>query len=420
MADDLQRLQTQARQLLLYRNLLQHSAGKAFLALLDGWLKYQDNLLNATVLDAYGQWFYEVSQVATSWRSFVIQQILYSDNPFTRLAQRQSLQSIPASWLAAARSDLKVLQQWTEVGITLIRQTFGLHLPLPIAERSAEQAYPFSLFESESWDEMLPKLVDYYQERGTGIFAQYNALCWQAGNLEGIAEPDPVVFADLVGYEEQQQVLQNNTEGLLQGYRALNILLYGSRGTGKSALVKALVAGYSDRGLRLIEVHKSDMAALPQVIDVLRHSALKFVIFIDDLSFEEEQEDYKSLKVILEGTVLARPQNVVVYATSNRRHLVREYFGDRPRPSNADEVHAWDTVQEKLALSDRFGMTLTFEPPNQERYLQIVNHLALRADLQMSAAELEYQALQWATRRNGRSGRTARQFIDYCVAQSQG
>jgi uncharacterized protein len=419
MTDNLQRLHTCARQLLLYRDILQHRAGKAFLTLLDRWLKYQDNPLDATVLDAYGQWFYEVSQVATSWQSFVIQQILYSDNPFTRLAQRQSLQSIPASWLAAARSDLEILQQWTEVGVALIQQTFGPHLPLPIAEQ-AELAYPFQLFESKPWDEVLPKLVEYYHCQGTGIFAQYNALCWQTGRLEGIADPDPVVFADLVGYEEQQQILQNNTAGLLRGHRALNILLYGSRGTGKSALVKALVAGYSDRGLRLIEVHKSDMAALPQVIDVLRHSALKFVIFIDDLSFEEEQEDYKSLKVILEGTVLARPQNVVVYATSNRRHLVREYFGDRPRPSNADEVHAWDTVQEKLALSDRFGITLTFEPPNQERYLQIVKHLALQADLQLSEAELEYQALQWATRRNGRSGRTARQFIDYCVAQSQG
>jgi uncharacterized protein len=419
MSDDLQHLHTQARQLLLYRDILQHRAGKAFLALLDCWLQCEDNPLEATVLDVYGQWFYEVSQVATSWQGFVVQQILYGDNPFTRLAQRQPLQSISASWLAAARSDLKVLQQWTEVGVSLIQQTFGPHLPLPIAELPVELGYPVSLFERQPWPEVLPTLVDYYQSQGIGIFAQYNALCWQAGRLAGITEPDPVVFADLVGYEEQQRVLQTNTEALLQGYKALNILLYGSRGTGKSALVKALVEGYNDRGLRLIEVHKSDMAALSQVIEILRHSALKFVVFIDDLSFEEEQEDYKALKVILEGTVLARPQNVVVYATSNRRHLVREYFGDRPRPSNADEVHAWDTVQEKLALSDRFGITLTFEPPNQERYLQIVKHLALRAGLQMPETELEYQALQWATRRNGRSGRTARQFIDYCVAQSQ-
>lgn len=417
MSDDLPSFYARARQLLLYRNILQHGAGTAFLAFLDCWMNHQANPLEATVLGAYGQWFYAVSQEATSWRSFVIQQILYADNPFTRLVQRETMQSVPESWLAAACSDLKILQQWTELGTILIQQTFA-PIPFPVAELPRALKHPVPDFE-QPWPELLPMLVEYYQKSGTGLFAQYDALCWQAGKLEGIAEPDPVVFADLIGYEDQQHILRDNTETLLRGYTALNILLYGSRGTGKSALVKALVSGYRDRGLKLIEVHKSDMAALPQVINTLRDSALKFVIFIDDLSFEEEQEDYKALKVILEGTVLARPQNVVVYATSNRRHLVREYFSDRPRPSNADEVHAWDTVQEKLALSDRFGITLTFEPPDQAQYLQIVKHLALRVGLQMPGEDLEYQALQWATRRNGRSGRTARQFIDYCVAQFQ-
>jgi uncharacterized protein len=419
MAEDLPNFSARARQLLLYRDILQSSAGKAFLRLLDCWIDHQDNPRSAVVLDAYGQWFYAVSQSATHWRTFVMQQILYADNPFTQLAQRESLQSLPAAWIAAARADLTILQQWTEVGIELIQGTFGAHLPLPLGESPLGKDHPLQVFETQFWGKLVPMLVDYYQQRGTGIFAQYNALCWQSRRLAGITDPDPITFADLVGYEDQQQLLQNNTEALLRGCKALNILLYGSRGTGKSALVKALVSGYQDRGLRLIEVHKSDMADLPQVIDVLRSSALKFVIFIDDLSFEEEQEDYKALKVILEGSVLARPQNVVVYATSNRRHLVREYFGDRPSPSHADEVHAWDTVQEKLALSDRFGITLTFEPPNQEQYLQIVKHLALRANLQLPEEELVFQALQWATRRNGRSGRTARQFVDYWSAQSQ-
>jgi predicted AAA+ superfamily ATPase len=142
----------------------------------------------------------------------------------------------------------------------------------------------------------------------------------------------------------------------------------------------------------------------------------KFILFVDDLSFEEDEDDYKALKVVLEGNLTARSQNVVIYATSNRRHLIREFFGDRPRPKDGDEIHAWDTVQEKLSFSDRFGLTLTFEPPDQTTYLQIVHHLANQANLGLNQDDLEFQALQWATRHNGRSGRTARQFIDFLRA----
>jgi uncharacterized protein len=139
----------------------------------------------------------------------------------------------------------------------------------------------------------------------------------------------------------------------------------------------------------------------------------RFIIFVDDLSFEEDDDAYKALKVVLEGNVTARPQNVVVYATSNRRHLIREFFGDRPRPSDGDEIHNWDTVQEKLSFSDRFGLTLTFEPANQTTYLEIVQHLAQQAGIAIEPQDLEFRALQWATRHNGRSGRTARQFVDF-------
>jgi hypothetical protein len=152
---------------------------------------------------------------------------------------------------------------------------------------------------------------------------------------------------------------------------------------------------------------------LPEIVEQLRDVPQKFIIFVDDLSFEEDDDAFKALKVVLEGSVTARPQNVVVYATSNRRHLIREFFADRPRPSEGDEVHAWDTVQEKLSFSDRFGLTLTFEPANQDTYLEIVYHLAELVGIALDPDELKYQALQWATRHNGRSGRTARQFIDF-------
>jgi predicted AAA+ superfamily ATPase len=143
----------------------------------------------------------------------------------------------------------------------------------------------------------------------------------------------------------------------------------------------------------------------------------KFIIFVDDLSFEEDDDAFKALKVVLEGGATAKPQNVVVYATSNRRHLVREFFGERPLPRDGDEVHAWDTVQEKLSFSDRFGLTLTFEPANQDIYLKIVRHLAAQVGISLTQEELDAQALQWATRHNGRSGRTARQFIDFLSSE---
>ena len=148
---------------------------------------------------------------------------------------------------------------------------------------------------------------------------------------------------------------------------------------------------------------------------MLRQQPQKFIIFVDDLSFEEDDDIFKSLKVVLEGSIRAKAQNVVVYATSNRRHLVREFFDERPRPSDAQEIHTWDTVQEKLSFSDRFGLTLTFQRPNQDKYLSIVRHLADQATLSLSPADLAFRAKQWATRHNGRSGRTARQFVDFLI-----
>jgi predicted AAA+ superfamily ATPase len=212
---------------------------------------------------------------------------------------------------------------------------------------------------------------------------------------------------------DKKQTIIKNTEILLSGYSALNVLLYGSRGSGKSSLVKGLLNEYYSKGLRLIEVNKSQLSNLPIIVDELRNVPQKFIIFVDDLSFEEDNDSFKALKVVLEGNVTAKAKNIVVYATSNRRHLIREYFDDRPRPQDADEINNWDTVQEKLSFSDRFGLTLTFGPANQDTYLNIVHHLASQINLEIDKDQLEFKAKQWATKHNGRSGRTARQFIDF-------
>ncbi len=405
----------QVLSLLVYRDILEDAASRTCLELLNCLM--QSPAQEADILQAYGQWFYTIS-ATNGWQAWIEQQILAADNPFTQQTQHRPLLEIPESLVQAAHHDLNVLQQWAITGPSLIQSAIALQisttLPSPMAGNSQS---PLNFAEFSSWSEALPALAQYYRQAGVGLFGQYQALRWRNGQLEGIEHPDPIQLSDLVGYDWQQTALRQNTEALLAGYSALNLLLYGSRGSGKSALIKALRSKYGDRGLRLIELNKADMIHLPQVVEQLRTSSLKFVIFIDDLSFEEEEDSYKALKVVLEGNLTARPQNVAVYATSNRRHLIREFFGDRPRPSNADEIHSWDTVQEKLSLSDRFGLTLTFEPADQDTYLKIVHHLAQQYGVELPDAELDYQALQWAVRQNVRSGRTARQFMDQLRAK---
>ena len=261
--------------------------------------------------------------------------------------------------------------------------------------------------------------MTHYQQYGTGILGKYRAFRWyQNDSLKEIRPTRHYSrLTELVGYQAQKKQLIQNTECLLSGYPALHVLLYGSRGSGKSSLIKSLLNQYHQQGLRLVEVDKSDLISLPMIIGQLRDLPQKFILFVDDLSFEEDDDTFKALKVALEGSLTARANNVVVYATSNRRHLIREFFADRPKPSQSDEVHAWDTLQEKLSFSDRFGLTLTFEPINQDSYLAIVFHLAKLASVDLDDEELAFRAKQWATRHNGRSGRTARQFIDYLLGE---
>lgn len=421
-----QPLLQQTASLLVYQSVLEDHIGQAYLQLLAAVLQAEDNNTASQVecLKAYGQWFRLLASRQLSWQDYLLLQLLQDENPFTQQAQRQALADLPAPLVAAARHDLQALQTLYECPDQQLSQWVQIvaHCPvMPISWNQAaddprlNQIKP-KLQTATSWGDALAALGEFYQRYGVGMFAADWAFRWQGGQFVGIANPDPVRLEDLVGYEEQRAILLKNTEFLLQGYPALHVLLYGSRGSGKSSLVKGLLHRFGDRHLRLVEVAKSDLTDLPVIVERLRHQPQKFIIFVDDLSFEEDEAAYKALKVVLEGNLTARSPNVIVYATSNRRHLIREFFGDRPRPKDSEEVHAWDTVQEKLSFSDRFGLTLTFEPANQDTYLQIVRHLAARAGITLAATDLEYRALQWATRHNGRSGRTARQFVDFLQA----
>ena len=424
-----QALLHQSASLLLYQAVLNSSPGQAFLALLQAIRHAERNTAaeNTECLRAYGDWFSALADCKQSWQDHLLTQILNADNPFTQQAQRSALSAVPPALVAATRHDLQVLQQLYACSSQHLSQLVKVstHLStMPVVWSYEDTAgldwLRSTLHSAPNWGDRLEPLAAHYRQHGVGLFAQYKALQWQAGALIGIASPDRVQVTDLVGYEAQKEALLKNTLFLLNGYPALHVLLYGSRGSGKSSLVKGLLHRYSDDGLRLIEVAKAALTDLPAIVEQLRDLPQKFIIFVDDLSFEEDDDAYKALKVVLEGNLTARSQNVVVYATSNRRHLIREFFGDRPRPSDGDEVHAWDTVQEKLSFSDRFGLTLTFEPANQKTYLQIIHHLAKQADIRLDSEALEYQALQWATRHNGRSGRSARQFIDFLTADLAG
>jgi predicted AAA+ superfamily ATPase len=426
--------QVRIASLLLYQNVLEQEAWEAYGALLRSLANYaldghENSSRRLSYLFAYGKWFRAIAATGYNWRDYVIFQILTSNNPFSQQAQTREFGQLSTSLVAAAKHDLQVLEEISLWGGDKLVDCIESYGDRPVVWQLTEsdisklsgtkRSLILKFQTTDDWTQLLPELADYYKHSGTGIFTDYDAFRWRKGHLEGIAHPDLVQLSNLIGYESQRQTLYKNTEAFLAGYHGLHTLLYGSRGTGKSSMVKSLMYAYRDRGLRLVEVAKNDLKDLPIIADMLRQVPQKFIIFVDDLSFEEESEDYKALKVVLEGNLSAQPNNLLVYATSNRRHLLREYFSDRPSLrdlSDSKEVNPWDTMQEKLSLSDRFGLTLTFLQADQEIYLKIVHHLAKRAGIDLLDDDLNFRALQWATRHNGQSGRTAQQFVDFLQA----
>ena len=320
---------------------------------------------------------------------------------------------IPAGLLGGARCDLEELlallqRDWHKE----VSDALGKRVP-PLAEL-APPLDPETLLDLNhvNAEEVLDNLVTRYAQHGAGLLARYGAFRWTDQHLEGIAHPAQNELSRLVGLERPLARLVQNTEAFLARKPAQHTLLYGPRGSGKSTAVRSLLPRFAERGLRLVELSVAHLFDLLSVIEPLRERPHRYILFIDDLSFGEEDTGYAPLKTLLEGSLTERPENVRVYATSNRRHLVTERFSDRPDPLN-DDVHAWDTQHERLALADRFGLTLTFPDATQSRYLEIVRGLAAQAGLEVNDA----RAIRFAEWGNGYSGRTAQQFVETLLGE---
>ena len=277
---------------------------------------------------------------------------------------------------------------------------------------------------TRSAGEFMEDMVAFYREFGVGKLGLHKAF--RVGHDEnGRAVIEPITkiahvhLDDLVGYEIAKKKLIDNTEAFVQGRKANNCLLFGDAGTGKSSSIKGILNQYYDQGLRIIEVYKHQFKDLNEIISQIKNRNYKFIIYMDDLSFEEFEVEYKYLKAVIEGGLEKKPENILIYATSNRRHLVRERVGDKLERMDEEDLHSSDTVQEKLSLVYRFGVTIYFGAPDKKEFQNIVKVLASRYKIEMPEEDLLLEANRWELQHGGLTGRTAQQFIDYLLGQQK-
>ena len=286
------------------------------------------------------------------------------------------------------------------------------------------QAVSRQIEQAEDENEIFKIITDFYKAYGVGMFGLNKAFrIREAGSgveFLPVNNTEQVLLKDLVGYEIQKKKLVDNTEAFVKGLPANNVLLFGDAGTGKSTSIKAILNEYYDQGLRMIEIYKHQFQDLSSVIAQIKNRNYRFIIYMDDLSFEEFEIEYKFLKAVIEGGMETKPDNVLIYATSNRRHLIRETWGDRSDMEQDEGMHRSDTMQEKLSLVARFGVTINFSKPTQKEYFQIVTELAKRyPEITLTDAELCAEANKWELSHGGISGRTAQQFINYLAGKSE-
>ncbi len=380
-------LRQQLESLVLFRRLLKDPVVLAFMRMLGN--REQEAVADYAAFAAA-----LFAQGTDDWSGYLLQLALGDENDYIT---RVSKGGVPQGLADCLEPELAVLQTASRVtsGRLRVRIPYDGFLP-----SWKTQALDFSAAYAQR--------ISGLSRHGWGVFEKYRAFVVDGGQLVPVAHPDPQRLETLYGYESERQKVLANTRALLAGKPANNVLLYGDAGTGKSSTVKAIVNELAPEGLRLIEVKKNQLYQIADVVERLSGNPLKFILFIDDLSFSQNDSDFAALKAILEGSVSGCGENVAVYATSTRRHLIKETFSDR----EGDDVHLYDTMQELMSLSARFGLTVTFSRPEKELYIEIVQQLAGLYDIEMPKERLDARAEAFAIRSGGRSPRTAKQYIE--------
>ena len=389
-------LRAQLRGLSAFRSLLDTPMLKDALQLLDAAARRDGE----GALAAYDQMFYLLKAEGYSGLgTWMWDTLRYTETPYGDLAG--SGRSDP-ELEGAARRDVDALLQLARLGAEDIRVALK-----PILT----EEYVSVLDNLPAWETETPftfeELAAFYQENGAGLYAKYRAFLWEEGRLVPVADPDCPHPVELLGYDQQRKQVLDNTRLLVEGKPSNNVLLFGDGGTGKSATVKSMLYLPSMENLRLIEIQKENLVGMPRLIRSLAGRRQSFILFIDDLAFDQDDKTYSSLKTILEGGLERRPLNVAIYATSNRRHLVRQTFSDRA----GDEVDAFETISEKTALAERFGLRIPYMTMSKSEYLALIDHLAGLYHVEMNREVLHAKAMEWEIRHAGRTPRVARQFI---------
>lgn len=366
------------------------------------------------------------------WHNYLTFYLITNENPFSLTCEKVGAND--GSVNEFAKNDFKVFMNLFNYDFRPIEAALGINCFSLISDYKAivkkelmynknvsekVQALSLKLETAKDENEFFNYVTDFYKAYGVGMFGLNKAFRVIGGDkgvtFTPINNMDKVMLDDLIGYEIQKKKLVENTEAFVQGRKANNALLFGDSGTGKSTSIKAIVNEYYDQGLRMIEIYKHQFKDLSNVIASIKNRNYKFIIYMDDLSFEEFEIEYKFLKAVIEGGVETKPDNILIYATSNRRHLIKETWNDRNDLESNNGLHRSDTIEEKLSLVNRFGCQISYSKPSQKEFFDIVIGLARKNNVKMTDEELMAEANKWELSQGGISGRTAQQFINYCL-----
>ncbi len=371
------------------------------------------------------------------WHNYLAYFLITNENPFSITCEK--IGANDGSVNHFARNDFAAIKNLFEYDFSEIEKSLGIDCFTQISNyRAIEkkelmynknvsekvQALSSRMEQAKDVEGFFTAVTEFYRDYGVGMFGLNKAFRIQDRTdsklvFLPINNMDKVMLSDLVGYEIQKKKLVDNTRAFVEGKKANNVLLFGDSGTGKSTSIKAIVNEFYGQGLRMIEIYKHQFKDLSNVIAAVKNRNYKFIIYMDDLSFEEFEIEYKFLKAVIEGGVETKPDNILIYATSNRRHLIRETWNDRNDVQQDEGMHRSDTMQEKLSLVNRFGVTINYSKPSQKEYFDIVIHLAAKAGIKMSEDELKAEANKWELSHGGISGRTAQQFIYYLQGKEE-